>query len=209
MAEISADMGASLPLRTQALMTLSSFIRSNALTICFLLACTLFCLYAFLHLSRRIEFLGRIFIRIPYVGMLVYHEHNMLFSMLMSMLLNVGTTIHEALLLCESDAVWAFYRQSIARVRKAVSEGKNLSEAIREQKIFSPTFRWLVSVGDHNGDMISMLDAIGEYETEYVKNRILIFENICEPALLLCISLVVGIMVVLMWLPLSSIGELI
>jgi type IV pilus assembly protein PilC len=207
--EIFADMGAPLPSRTQALMVLSGFIHSNILIICLLLAGTLFGLYSFVHLARRIGAMGEIFIRIPYFGTIVYHEQNMLFSMLMSMLLNVGTSTHEALLLCESEAMWAFYRQGIVKVRKEVSDGKTLAEAIGGQKVFSPTFRWLVSAGDYNGDMVTVLDAIGEYETEYVKNKVLMIQNIFEPTLILCYSLVVGVMGALMWLPLLSIADLI
>jgi type II secretory pathway component PulF len=207
--EIFHDLGAALPPLTQVLVQLSGFIRKNVLILALLVGAALFGLSFFLAFARRNALLGKILLKIPYFGSIVYHQNNQSFSRLLAVLLKVATPIHEALLLCESDAVWACYRKGIAQARADVSEGKTLSEAIGAQKLFSPTFRWLVAVGEQNGDMVASLGAIGEYEKTCVQNNASMMLNLFEPALLVCCSFVVGFIVVSMWLPILTISELV
>jgi len=208
-AEIFHDLGGALPPLTQALVNLSCFIRSNALMLGLLFGGSLVGLFLFFSLARRIAVLGRILLKIPYFGTIVYHDNNRSFSKLLSVLLKMGTPVHDALSFCESDAVWACYRESIVQARQDVAEGKTLSEAIGGQKLFSPTFRWLVAVGEQTGDLVMTLESIEEYEKECIQCNASMLATLFEPVLLLCSSFFVGFIVVSMWFPVLTIADLV
>lgn len=128
---------------------------------------------------------------------------------MMSMLLDSGAPAHEALSLCENDSLWAYFRKGIARMREAVAEGRTFSEAAAAQGILFSTFLWLVSIGEQNADMPGALRAIEEYESARIDETLALVQNLFGPAIVICMSLAIGFMVVSMWLPVMNVAGLI
>ena len=208
-AEIFADMGGTLPAATQATLSLSHLLVSNHRLFLSLLPVSLVALLLFVKFAPRIDLLGRITLKIPLVGRLVYHRDLLRFSSLMSMLLGAGMPAPEALSLCEPETMYPPLRDAVKLATAEVWEGRALSEAISGKRVFSPTFSWLVSVGEQKGSLADSFEAIAEIEKSRIDNIVEIVRYYFEPSLLLLMSLAVGFLVVAMWLPILGISELI
>jgi len=207
-AEIYADMEAHLPAPTQMLIDLSRFIRFNVLLWTSVLLCALLALCFFIFLAQRTSFFSKIFLRIPFFGPLRYHTNLFSFSTILSILLESDTPTHEALSLCEGDAVWPIFGSSIREMRALVSEGKPLSEAVAQQRLFSPTFLWFVSVGEQRGELAASMRTISEYELIRIEDMGARFQHIFEPVTVIAMSLVIGFIVVAVGSPILGTSSL-
>lgn len=207
-AEIYADLGTCLPAPTQVLVNLSEFIRSHIPLLATVFGCILFALISLISLSRRNVFFGAIFLRIPFFGPLRYHANLFSFSTMMSILLDSGMATHEALSMCEGDATLPIFRRNIERMRRLVSEGRLLSEAVVGQKLFSPTFLWLISVGEQRGDLAASMRTLSEYEMTRIEQMSERFQRIFEPVTVIAMSLAIGFVVVAAGFPILGSGYL-
>jgi type II secretory pathway component PulF len=207
-AEIYADLGSGLPAATQVLIDLRGYITGHPLSLALALGCILLALISFVYLARRISFLSKLFLRIPFFGTQRYHANLFSFSSMMSILVNSGAPTHEALSLCEGEMSWPIVGKSIRQVRMLVSEGMPFSEACAEEKLFSPTFRWLISVGEQRGDLAGSLSTISEFEMARMQDIFERFQRVFEPAFVIVMSLGIGFMIVASALPILRIGYL-
>ncbi len=207
--EIYADMETSLPAATQMLISLSALVRAHPLFLAIGFGCVAMAIILFIFLARRTILFSRILLWIPLVGSQQYHANQFCFSSLMSILLDSGIPVHEALPLCEGDMTLPVFRKSIERMRRLVSEGKSLSEAVSAQKLFSPMFRWLISVGEQRGDLASSLKAVSEYEIAGMQNSVVWAFSVFEPAIIIVNSVAIGFLVVAAWLPILFSGYLV
>ena len=206
--EIYTDMGAVLPTPTHMLLALGKLMRTHALFLAIGLGCAACAIMLFAFLARRTTLFSRILLWIPLVGSQSYHVNQFHLSALMSILLDSGISVHEALSLCEGDMTLPVFRRSIRKMRNSVAEGKSLSETMAAQRLFSRTFLWLITVGEQKGDLPSSLRIISEHEKSRVEDSIVWAFSVLEPATIIVSSLVIGFTVVAAWLPILQVSHL-
>lgn len=205
--EIFADLGSALPAPSQALMDFSSFLMSSPWVL-LLVPIGLFTVILFLGLRKRVDLFGRIFVRIPGVGGLVRHYDLLYFSSTMSLLLEAGITAREAVSLCGTEGMYPPLRDATAKMIGDIWEGKSFSAAVSEQKAFSPTFAWLVLVGEQGGTLAESFEALTEFERTRIERTLDIVRRFFQPSILILMGLGVGFIVVAMWLPILEISSL-
>jgi type IV pilus assembly protein PilC len=89
-------------------------------------------------------------------------------------------------------------------VRKSVEEGKTLSEPLAETKVFPPMVVQMIHVGEQTGALDQMLAKIAEFYEEEVDTAVAGLTKLIEPALIVFLGVVIGIIVTSMYLPLYS-----
>lgn len=125
-----------------------------------------------------------------------------------SLLLGNGLEVLPAIELTSETlgSVLEIYLQEIAANLK---RGVSLTNALRQTTFFPDLFLEMVGVGEESGSLASMMDRVAEiYETDG-KNQMQHFLTILEPALLLTIALVVGIIILAIMLPMFNMIKLI
>jgi type IV pilus assembly protein PilC len=211
-AEIFHDLGSALPYPTQVLVDLSDSFMDY-----YLFFFLTFFLFMFILLIRLVlaifkvdvNFLSWVGRSTPFLGRLMHHDNMLRFSSLMSTLLATGMSPHEALSLCESEAMHPLIIRAVKGARMEVAGGRSLSEAISAQPVFSPTLAWLISVGEQKGELAESFNAFVEIERARIRDMLEMFRRFFEPAVLLLMSCVVSYVVVAMWLPVLKISELV
>ncbi|MGM0760872.1 MAG: type II secretion system F family protein, partial [Thermodesulfobacteriota bacterium] len=99
-------------------------------------------------------------------------------------------------------------RQSLDQVATDLKQGRMLSVSLEKRRVFPSLAVSMLGVGEESGDLSGMLDKIGEMYDKDLKSAIKAFTAVFEPAVILCMGLVVGAMVVSMLLAIFSINEL-
>lgn len=95
--------------------------------------------------------------------------------------------------------------EKIAVCKKCVEEGMNLSEALEKSQIFSSLYSRMVSVGFRTGSIDLVMTKIAEdYEKETEKKLSEIIATL-EPTLVIILSLIVGLILLSVILPLMGI----
>ncbi|MOA05805.1 putative type II secretion system protein F [compost metagenome] len=88
-----------------------------------------------------------------------------------------------------------------------MEEGKQLSEPFRESGFFPDMFNQVIQVGEETGQMDVMLAKVAEYYEADVERAIEQIKTMIEPALMLGLTAVVGMIVAAIITPMFSLYE--
>jgi len=201
------DFQARLPLPTLILLNISNFLKNYWVFIFTAVAILIFFLKY--KRSKGESVFGRIKYHIPIAKNIIYKQAVANFSRSLSMLLKSGVNLLSAL----SDAGPLMdnpvYVSQIELVRRDISEGMPLSDALSKFKIFPNFFIQMVRVGEEGGRLDSVLSDIAEsYENE-IESDLKIISSLIEPAIILALGLVIGAIVIAMLLPIFDMNSLI
>jgi general secretion pathway protein F len=122
------------------------------------------------------------------------------------LLAGAGVTVPVALGLA-GDTVPAPLRAAVARSRASVTEGRRLSEAMKEQGLATPVAWRMLKVGEGTGELATMLERAAAFHDEEISRMTELVTRALTPILMLVMGLVIGGIVVLMYLPIFTLME--
>ena len=99
----------------------------------------------------------------------------------------------------------AVVEDAIMAVRKAVEEGKTISEPLAETKVFPPMVVQMINVGEQTGALDQMLSKIADFYEEEVDTAVQGLMKLIEPLLITFLGGVIGTIVTAMYMPMYTI----
>ncbi|MBL8900399.1 MAG: type II secretion system F family protein [Planctomycetes bacterium] len=152
-------------------------------------------------------FVHRLLLRVPVAGIMIERLVVARFSRTFGTLISSGVPHLEALEIVRGAVGNEVLRRAIEDVRVSVREGESIAEPLGESGVFDDMVTNMVDVGEETGTLDVMLLKIADaYEAE-ADRRIEVFFKVLEPALLVVMAVVVGIIVAALFLPLLGIME--
>lgn len=147
--------------------------------------------------------------RVPGIGPRLHTMALARFYLTLGLLLEGGIAIQPALALA-GHALDAGRRAAVHSASAAVSTGERLSAALLDNGLCTPVALRLLRAGEHTGQLGGMLARAAAFHDTEAAQWIERFGKVFEPLLMAAIGLVVGVIVVLLYLPIfdlaSSIG---
>lgn len=120
----------------------------------------------------------------------------------LAVLVNTGTTVVDALTVCESQQNDPRWKDTLADLRRRVEEGAQLSEAMAAHPAcFDPVCRSLVAAGESRGTLGEMLLRLASLTRQQQKTRSAVIGACVYPALLTAVSLGVLVLMVVFVMP--------
>src|ERR1700740_1734927 len=209
-ATLFAGLGVSLPLPTRIVMGLSNLIGSWFGFI-FLVALGggIFGLKTWYGTPGGRLVLDSIILKLPVLGILMRKIAVARFTRTLGTLISSGVPILEGLDITARTAGNAVVERALTKVRRALEEGKSLTEPLKESDVFPGMVTQMIGVGEQTGAMDAMLQKIADFYEEEVDAAVKALLTALEPMMILFLGIVVGGIVVSMYLPLFSlIGKL-
>lgn len=120
--------------------------------------------------------------------------------MSLGMLLGGGIPIVRAIQLCEG-ALALDGAGSLREARARVSRGDSLSSALANAGLTTPVSLRLLQAGERSGQLGLMLGRCADFHDAETSRRVERIGRLVEPALMAVIGLVIGLIVVLLYLP--------
>lgn len=191
-----SSFGAKLPLPTRMLMWLSKSIETQGL---YWLA-TVIVAVIFFWLIFKIKIVKtiwqKIVIRIPVFGKLSKSLNLARISLTLGTLLKNNVAIVEALNITAEAITFLPYKNAIKTISSEVSQGKSINDGIMKAdpraKLFEPTTKAMIHVGERTGSLYNSLLYISEFYEEEVDDLTKNMATILEPVLLIVIAVIVG-----------------
>jgi general secretion pathway protein F len=118
----------------------------------------------------------------------------------LGMLLEGGIPVQQALKLCSAVIDNAKARQ-LEAVRGAIEAGQPLSESLERHGLSTPVALRLLRVGEQSGQLGLMLSRTAAFYDEETTRWIERFTKAFEPLLMAAIGLVIGLIVILLYMP--------
>jgi len=91
--------------------------------------------------------------------------------------------------------------------RQSISEGRSFSESMQEQGLSTPVADRFFRVGEGSGKLAEMIDRAADFHEEEVARGADWLGRIIGPFLMLIMGVVIGLVVVLMYMPIFSLAE--
>lgn len=105
-----------------------------------------------------------------------------------------------------SSLLQPLLRSSLENVANDVREGKPLSSAMDLHGMTTPISVRMLRVGERTGQMGEMMERIGAFYDDEIERAVEWFTKLLEPALMIIIGLIVGLVVVLMYMPIFELA---
>jgi type IV pilus assembly protein PilC len=209
-ATLFLGLGVALPLPTRIVIALSNFIGSIfGLLILVFFAGVAIGLKLWYSTTNGRFILDGLLLKMPLVGILLRKIAVARFTRTLGTLISSGVPILEGLDITARTSGNAVIEKALGQVRKALEQGKNLADPLKETNVFPSMVTQMIGVGEQTGAMDAMLQKIADFYEEEVDAAVKDLLAALEPAMIVFLGVVVGGLVISMYLPLFSlIGQL-
>lgn len=200
------EVGNNIPWLSQLLLhcgkTLAEHQQAMAVTIS---AIILFCYLAYRERAIR-EWVGRTIERMPGVRERIFVYQLGRFYRSLGMLLRGGIPILTALDMAKG-ILKGQMRQHLEQVTARVGEGLSLSRALEANNLMTPVALKLLRAGEQSGRSGEMLEMAADFYDEEMARWVDWFVKLFEPILMTVIGVLIGIIVVLMYMPIFELAS--
>jgi len=204
-ASIYADNVDRLPWASRVLMQWGGFVEAHAVNAGLLLLALLgAAAYALSRPGLR-AWLARHLWRLPGLGEPLRVFQLTRFYRTVGMLLSGGIPVVTALEMA-GGLLQPELRLRLALAAASIREGQSVSQAMERAGLVTPVALRMLRVGEKSGRMGEMMEAIATFHEEETSRFVDWFTRLFEPILMALIGLVIGIIVVMLYLPIFELA---
>jgi len=197
--------GTNLPWLSQMLMQWGGLIKTHGEMVLLIATGVIFvAVYGLTRPALR-EFLLLKLWQIPAIGESMHVYQLARFYRTLSMLLKGGIPVVGALDMV-SGLLQPILRGRLKLATLAIREGQPVSRAMEEQQLTTSVSLRMLRVGERTGNMGEMMERIAVFYDEEMARKVEWFIKMFEPILMAVIGLVIGVIVVLMYMPIFELA---
>jgi type IV pilus assembly protein PilC len=204
-----AGIGSELPLPTQILVNISR----NMWWILPLLLVTVLAVTIWWLRNKNNEKVRKVLdpfkLKMPIFGKLFTKLAVARFSRNLSMMLDAGVPIIQALAIVgQASNNWAVER-AVHDIQESVRQGRSFSAPLAKANVFPPMVSQMVAVGEESGTLSDMLASIADFYEDEVETTTSQLSSTIEPILIVILGIVIGGIVISLYLPIFTLyGDL-
>ncbi len=199
--------GSELPLATEILVTVSSFVGSYWWL---LFLVTVACYAAFRVALRNEEMLyrwDRFKMRVPVLGELYKKVSVSRFCVTLSTLLKSGIPALQALDIVKGIVGNTVMARVVGEIHTKIVEGADISGPVKKSGVFPPVVGYMIAVGEQAGTLEEMLERVAESYDDEIEITSQKVTSMVEPILIISLALIIGFIVIAILLPILQIGQ--
>jgi len=205
--QIFLEMNRALPWPTQLLIMTSAFIKKYLVLIIILACAAFFGIRSVYKTNQGRFFMDRWKLRTPLFGALFLKLEIARLTRTLGMLLASGIPILTALEIAKSVVQNNLIAKSLDSVKEGVGKGTGIAAAMRKTGFFSPIVFHILSTGQVSGEIETGLINIADMYDSEVEITVKSLVSLLEPAILLVMGVVVGLIVLAILLPILEINQ--
>lgn len=204
--QIYEDIGSELPLMSRLLMQWGQLLSAHApLVLAALGALAVLGVYAFTREATK-QWLWQRLWALPSLGGLLRIYQLARFYRTLGMLLRSGMPLVTALEMVEGLLDPAL-RPALREARRGVSEGQPVSAALSRHGLTTPTSLSMLGVAERTGELGPMTDRVATLYDDELARWVEIGTRLVEPILMALIGCVIGLIVVLLYMPVFELAN--
>jgi len=207
-ARIFSDMGGTIPVPTQIVLSFSQLVRGYWWAGLGIVALIYFGLKMYNQDEERKLRWDRFKLKWVAIGDIIKKVEVARFSRTLGTLLQSGVSILPALNLVKEISQNRAISRSIAYIHDRLREGKGISRSLEETDVFPPLAVHMIGVGEETGKVDEMLIKVAETYEANVQITVRRFVSLLGPLVILIMGVVVGFMVLSILLAILSINEI-
>jgi len=140
-------------------------------------------------------------LKLPVFGLLLRKIAVARFTRTLGTLITSGVPLMEALAITARTSGNAVIERTVMGVRKAVEEGRTLTDPLKESEVFLNMVTQMIGVGEQTGAMDAMLQKIADFFEDEVDAAVKDMLTLLEPMIISFLGVSVGGVVISLYLP--------
>ena len=208
--ELFKDFGSDLPALTRALINVSHFMVSHGWLLILGSFGVVGAAIAVWKRSKHFRtMVDRSSLTIPVIGTILHKAALARFARTLATTFAAGIPIVESLESVAGASGNQVVGDAVRRMRTQMASGQSIVFAMRQEKIFTNMLWQMAAVGEETGALDDMLNKVADFYEEEVDNAVDALSTLLEPFILVIIGGIVGFLVVALYLPIFSIGNVV
>ncbi len=207
LSQVYADAGSQLPLATQLLITFAVALKKYILVVVALAVAAIIAFRRWTSTETGRFWFDGLKLRIPLAGLMVRDYAITSFTRTFATVLGSGVPIIESLKMSVGTLNNRVLERKLLEAVTRVEEGTRLSAALESVRVMPPLALRMLGVGETTGSLEEMLADVSDYFDEELENRLNLVTTSIEPAIMIFMGLVIGLIVIVMYLPIFNIGS--
>ena len=204
-----AGLGTGLPLPTQILVTISENMRwiAPAVAVLAIIVWIWWSRNRYTDAYRKV--VDPFLLRLPIFGKLLTKMAVARFARNLSMMLDAGVPIIQALsIVGQASNNWKI-EQTVRDIQESIRGGRSFSAPLAKAAVFPAMVSQMVAVGEESGTLAEMLASIADFYEDEVETATEQLSSLIEPVLIVGLGVVIGGMVISLYLPIFTLyGDL-
>lgn len=201
------DLGSNLPWMSRMLMHWGQFFGKHAGWIVGAFAAAVAAAAYALTRPRTRAVIERRLWSIPAIGEKLRLYQLARFTRTLAMLINGGIPFVTALDIVQDLLRQPALRLGLTQAGKIIREGRNVSDAFAANGLATEVGVRLLAVGERSGNMGQAMERIAKLYDDEISRWVEWFTRLFEPVLMIAIGLIIGIIVLLMYLPIFELAS--
>ena len=128
---------------------------------------------------------------------------------MMANLFAAGIGVEEILRVSARVTPNTIFVEAMGRISERIVSGAELSTLFAEEPVFPIELSQLIRVGEKTGNMDEMLSSIARYYQEEFETTVEGLTSMIEPIMIVFVGALIGAMVVALYLPIFSQGDMV
>lgn len=200
---------ASLPALTQLLVNLSHIIRDNWIIMAVVLIGSIVGLIQYSKTELGKKHISSFVKLLPLFGKLQFQAGLARFCRAFFSLSKSGVNLLEALDIAGNISDHTEIRKSLRQTKLSVSQGKSFAYGLNRSRIFPSLVINMVKVGEESGHIEKSFEKLTAYYEEELENMITGLIKLIEPIMIVVLGGMIGVIVLALYLPVFSLGDVI
>jgi type IV pilus assembly protein PilC len=204
-----SSFGKALPAPTQLVIDLSKFVKSSIHFIIAGVIVGVFLLRRYYKTDVGARQIDALLLHLPVLGLLLKKASLARVTRTLSTLLSSGIAILESLVIVAKTAGNKVIEDALVTARTHISQGRSISEPLKESGVFPPMVIQMIQVGETTGALDAMLNKVADFYEDDVDEAVTNLTALLEPALMVFLGIVLGGLIVAMYLPIFQLGSVV
>jgi type IV pilus assembly protein PilC len=207
-AQLYDQLGTKLPSMTLLLLSLGQDAQHYGVYIGLVLAGVIYLIVRWTKTEAGATFVDRIRVGTPGLGGVWLKYQVGLFSRTLATLLTGGLPLVPSLETAARSIDSRQIAKAVYTSVEGVREGKGLAASLERTRVFPELSIEMVEVGESTGALPQMLNSVAEFFEEDVQTQLSAIMSLIEPAILIVMGAVVVIILIALYMPIFSLGNI-
>ncbi len=151
--------------------------------------------------------LDRYKLAIPIIGKVIKTFEIIKFTRTLSMLLQSGISLLQSLQIVILVVKNKQYKLAIQRIISDLNYGKSIEKCIYQNDLFYPMVSKMIVIGENSGQLESILAELADYYEREINDSLDNISSLIEPVMILIMSVIIGVIVLSVVLPMINIWQ--
>jgi type II secretory pathway component PulF len=202
-------LGDQLPVSTRILMLTSDVLTRFWPALLASLAAAGVALQRWLARPEGMRTLDRLLLRTPVVRDIVIHLNVVQLLRVLALSLENRVPAVDALNAAHDGAASGSFRDLLGRVAQGVREGRGIAQGFESEALLPELVKQLVSTGEESGNLAPVMHRLADFYEREWRRSLGIVAKIAEPAMLMLMGCVVGLVVSSLILPIFKVSRVV